>query len=155
MNSPLPSCVCVCLCTSGESSDAVQIDLHHGRAGAQWKRQSRTVSSTGDMGEPIAFKHHHNMTDSLLPFRLRFPPEPVLQLDTLHKPIFLFVIMQYCLWLVLIVSLGLRSCSVSVMCVCFALNESCVFRSSLLYVAALKQPCNCFPKVVAVLSFCF
>ena len=151
MNPPLSSCVC--LCSSGESSDAVQTDLHHGRAGAQWKRQSRTVSSTGDMGEPIAFKHHHNMTDSLLPLRLRFPPEPVLQLNTLHKPVFLFVIMQYSL--IGIVFLGLCSCSVSVMCVCFALNESCVFRSSLLYVAALKQPCNCFPKVVAVLSFCF
>lgn len=68
---PLSACVCV----SGESEAAVQINLHHGRAGAQRERQSRTVSASGEMGEPIAFKHNHNLTDFLLSDS---PPPPKL-----------------------------------------------------------------------------
>lgn len=92
----LPSCVCVC--ASGESTGAVQIDLHHGRARPQWERRSRTVSSSGHVGEPIAFKHNHNMTDSLRSDSDYFLNQ--LSSSTLCISLFSsFVIALYFLWL--------------------------------------------------------
>lgn len=60
--------LCVLL---GESAAAVRPDLHLGRARAQRERQSRTVSSSGRVGEPIAFRPPQH--DELSAVRLLVP----------------------------------------------------------------------------------
>ncbi len=155
-NSPVLSCVCLCLCVHvllGESTAAVRINLHHGRAGAQWEWQSRTASSSGHVGEPIALKHNHNLTDSLLSDSASFLNQ--LSNSTLCISLFSFVITLYFLWLVSVVFLGLRSCSVSVMCVCFALKESCVFRSSLPVCSCFKTNLQLLPESCCSLIILF
>ena len=67
---------CVCVCVSGEGAAPVQIDLQLGRAAAQRERQSRTLSFSGHVGEPIASEH--TQTDSA--FTLKLPSKTNTQL---------------------------------------------------------------------------
>lgn len=145
--------LCLCACATGKSTVAIQIDFHYGRARAQRERQSRTVSSCGHVGEPIAVERQ-TRHDRLSALTLGFLPEPTVQLWTTYVNPFPLLLKSHCnfFWLFFVffsgVTLTLTQCNVGVfVCVSFALNEPCVFFGlSLLYVAVFKQDLQPLPE---------
>lgn len=87
--------LCLCACATGKSTVAIQIDFHYGRARAQRERQSRTVSSCGHVGEPIAVERQARH-DRLSALTLGFLPEPTVQLWTTCVNPFPLLLKSHC-----------------------------------------------------------
>lgn len=127
-----PTSSILCLCVSGQSTAAVQINLHHGRAGAQRERRSRTVSSSRDVGEPIAFEHNPTH-DRLSAFRL----PSFKQTLQLNISLFYFIFFFFCNHTVL-----------------FLIGIDC-FPGITLMLSQWTCVCFCFKRVVCLGLVCF